>query len=110
MMSQNRQMERDRDAVQGLHDKLDKVYADRIAHADPDSNCANVMQLAGVLAGILGPGESFSKVDGDLVSLDLASITIPLQIRFADLNDDGVVLLATILSQRLMPRYTLQRK
>lgn len=27
MMSQNRQMERDRDAVQGLHDKLDELAA-----------------------------------------------------------------------------------
>jgi uncharacterized membrane protein len=32
MMSQNRQMERDRDAVQGLHEKLDRVLeAERFA-------------------------------------------------------------------------------
>lgn len=29
MMSQNRQMERDREAVQGLHKKLDKILEDR---------------------------------------------------------------------------------
>ena len=103
MMSQNREMERDRDAVQGLHDKLDKVYADRIAYADPDSNCARVISMAGVLAGILHVGECFSAVDREFAAVQLAAITIPLQIRFADLNDDGVAMLAAMLAGRLMP-------
>jgi len=33
MMSQNRQMERDRDAVQGLHEKLDDLASQLKGHA-----------------------------------------------------------------------------